>query len=130
MTSPQAVDSLVREVAVYLLGETKERIHERGLNAKGAPIGTYTASYLRRRTKPPYNRNASSKVILSLTGRMENDYVVIPLGNSSYGLGFTNSFSADKAKWNEERFGKVYALTPNELKQVSAIVQEWISKEI
>lgn len=129
IASPQAVDSLLRTVAVAMLGEVKTRIHEEGANAKGSPIGTYTNEYLKRRMKAPYNRTASRKVILSLTGQMENDFKVINLGGS-YGLGFSNQFNADKAEWNEERYGKVYALTTEEQKQVSLIVTDWVKKNL
>ena len=129
IASQQSVDTLVRTIAQSMLGETRDRIFESGLNAKASPIGTYSPEYIRFRARK-YNRGTSSKVILSLTGQMENDWSVIPLGNSSYGLGFKNSFNADKAEWNEDRYGKVFALTPDELKQVNAIVIEWINKQI
>ena len=128
MASPQAVDSLVRGIAEGLLGEIKTRIHEEGKNAKGGQIGTYSYQYLLRRQKPPFNRTSDRKVILSLTGQMENDFKVIGLGNSSYGLGFSNSFNADKAEWNEERYGKIYATTPDEKKLIHAEINDWIAR--
>lgn len=130
IASPQSVDTLMRTVAVAMLGATKDRIHEDGKKANGTDIGTYTLQYLRKRTKPPYNRTNSRKIILSLTGQMENDYKVVPMGNLSYGLGFSNQFNANKAGWNEDRFGKVYALTKDELKQVNLIVTDWINKQL
>lgn len=129
MVSQQSMDTLVRTVAQTMLGATRERIHEDGLNSRNSPIGTYSPEYIKVRARK-YNRGTSSKVILSLTGAMENDWSVIPTGNLSYGLGFKNSFNADKAGWMEDEYGKIYALTPDELKQVNAIVIDWIKKQI
>lgn len=129
IASPQSVDTLMRTVAVAMLGATKDRIHEDGKKANGSQIGQYTLEYLRRRTKAPYNRTNSRKIILSLTGQMENDYKVVAMGNLSYGLGFSNQFNANKAGWAEDRFGKVYALTKQELNGVNVILQDWLKKQ-
>lgn len=130
MASPQAVDTLMRTVAVGMLGATKDRIHEEGQKANGSQIGSYTLDYLKKRVKAPYNRTNSRKIILSLTGQMENDYKVIAMGNLSYGLGFSNTFNAQKAGWAEERFGKVYALTREELIELNRIIAQWIKTNI
>ena len=87
-TSQSSVDSLLRTIANVMLDETRFRIHNEGLNAKATQIGTYTAQYLKTRIKK-YNRTADKKVILSLTGQMENDWKVISV-QGGYGLGFSN----------------------------------------
>jgi hypothetical protein len=121
--SPASVDTLLRNIAQGLLGEIRTRIHEQGQNAKGSQIGTYSKAYLKRRIKA--GKTASTKVVLSYTRQMQNDWKVIPLGGS-YGLGFSNSLNADKADWMQERFGKIYALTPSEQKQMEAIISDWL----
>jgi len=123
----KSVDSLLRTIASSLLVEMKERIHEQGLNAQGSAIGTYTAQYLKRRIKA--GKTASSKVVLSYTRQMQNDFKVIPI-QGGYGLGFSNSFDADKAEWAQERFGKIYALTPDEQKAMQLIIEEWLKENI
>lgn len=118
------VDTLLRTIAQTLVGDIRERIHEDGLNAKGAAIGQYTAEYLKRRIKA--GKGSSSKVVLSFTRQMQNDWKVIPIQNG-YGLGFSNSFNADKAEWAQERFGAIYKLTPEEIKIMQAIINDWLN---
>lgn len=127
MLTLQQTDSLLREIAVSMQAVTRERIHEQGRKGDGSQIGEYSDKYLKLRQSKKYNRTSDRKVILSLTGQMENDYKVIPLSDTEYALGFDNQFNADKADWNEERFGKVYELTDEELQGVRNIVQEFIT---
>ena len=123
----QQADGLLREVAVGMQALTRERIHEQGRKGDGSQIGEYGDKYLKLR-QSKYNRTADRKVILSLTGQMENDYKVIALSDTEYALGFDNQLNADKADWAEERFGKVYTLTQEELDGVRAIVQDFIKQ--
>jgi hypothetical protein len=94
-------------------------------------MGTYSKSYMKVRIRD-YNRTASTRVILSLTrdGGLENDWSIIPLGNATYGLGFKNSFNAQKAEWGEERYGRVYGLTKEEKQSVVDEVNEWIKAQL
>ena len=110
-----------------MLDETRFRIHNEGLNAKGLAIGKYTAQYLKERIKK-YNRTADPDVILSLTGQMVNDWKVIAV-QGGYGLGFSNSFNANKAKWAQERFGVIYELTIKEMKLIQLIVNDWLTRQ-
>ena len=127
ITARQA-DTLLRSIAVGMQALTRERIHEAGQRADGSPIGDYSDSYMKLRQSKKYNRDGDRRVILSLTRQMENDYKVIALSDTEYALGFDNQFNADKANWAEERFGKIYALTEQELEGVRAIVQEFIDQ--
>ena len=43
-------DVIMRNVATTLLAVVHDRIHEKGLNAEGSPIGTYSAGYMKVRT--------------------------------------------------------------------------------
>ena len=121
----QSVDALLRNIAQVILADMKERIHEFGLNARGAAIGQYTADYLKRRIKA--GKGPSSKVILFYTGQIELNFQMIPIQNG-YGLGFSNSFNADKAEWAEERYGPIYKLTPDEIKIMQLIINDWLNK--
>lgn len=80
--------------------------------------------------RPSYNRGSDTDIILSLTRQMENDWSIIPLGNATYGLGFKNSFNAQKAEWGEERYGRVYGLTKEEKQSVVDEVNEWIKAQL
>lgn len=124
-------DNLLRTIAENMRGELKFRIHTEGKNASNQEIGKYKNAYLKLRQRK-YNRTADSKVVLSLTGQMENDFVVIPVAGG-YGLGFNNPFNAKKAAWNENKFGKsakIYALSEKEKSKVKLIIDEYINKII
>tara|TARA_R110000782_G_scaffold30274_2_gene75271 strand:+ start:534 stop:974 length:441 start_codon:yes stop_codon:yes gene_type:complete len=79
-------------MAVSMLGTTTERIFEKGLDASGSSIGTYSAAYMKQRQKDNYP--SSTKVILEATTQTRNDFSVINDGKK-LGLGFKNS-SGDK----------------------------------
>ena len=116
---------MLREVATTMLAETRERIHEGGKNAAGGNIGTYKKSYLEWRMENGY-KSTGSNVKLFLTGQMQNDYKVVPQSKTKYGLGFSNAFNADKAGWAEEKYGKIYGLTPDEQQMVQDICDEFV----
>jgi len=88
-----------RQVAVKMLPIIHDRIHKYGLKADGSNIGTYSSSYLKVREKN--KRGGDSKVILSFTGEMENDFTVQPTA-TGYGLGFSRENNYVKAKANED----------------------------
>jgi hypothetical protein len=124
--SAAQADSLLREIAVSMVGEIQKRIHTDGKKADGSNIGTYSDGYLKQRIKA---KNFSDpKVVLFYTGDMQNDWKIIPLSDTEYGLGYDNSLNANKADWAEERFGKIFALTDKELNDVSTIVQAYLDK--
>jgi hypothetical protein len=119
-------DSLLREIAVSMVGVIQERIHTDGKKADGSNIGTYSDGYLKQRIKA---KNFSDpKVVLFYTGDMQNDWKIIPLSDTEYGLGYDNSLNANKADWAEERFGKIFALSDQELNDVRTIVQAYLDK--
>lgn len=129
-------DKMIREVAFTSAAEMRERIHERGQDASGAQIGTYSPSYLRTRVKK-YNRTADPRVILSLTRQMENDFTsgadnTEPTKtNKGYGIGFKNPVNFQKSQWCEETYGKpIYKFTSNEKANIPIIVTEYINKNV
>jgi len=126
-TNQSSVDTLLRSIATSLLPEIRFRIHNKGLKADNSAIGTYTPEYLKRRIKN--GKTASPKIILSYTRQMQNDFKVIPL-QGSYGLGFSNPDDTNKAEWAQERFGKIYSLTPDETKQMQLIIDDWLEKTL
>lgn len=63
---------------------------------------------------------------MNATGQMFQDLDISPDGNS-YTLGFKNSFIKQKADWNEERFGTIFQLSQDEVKEyIQPAVQEFI----
>lgn len=129
-------DKMIREVAFTSAAEMRERIHERGQDASGAQIGTYSPQYLRTRVKK-YNRTADPRVVLSLTRQMENDFTTgadnsePTKTNKGYGIGFKNPVNFQKSQWCEETYGKpIYRFTTNERANVPVIVKEYINKNV
>ncbi len=120
-------DKLLRSVTNAMVSEVGNRIHQKGLNGNGAEIGTYKPSYMRVRESAKYNRDSSTKVILSLTKQMELDFTAINEGGK-YGLGFKNEHNFEKATWMEEKYKNVYKLTPEENQQVTDITVDFIKK--
>jgi hypothetical protein len=145
MASLTDTDKLLRTISEAMYGETKFRIHNEGQRATGAPIGQYSPEYMKLRTntyasntitrgknigqtRPAYNRTSDTKIIFSLTTDMENNYKVIAISDTEYGLGFDNPTDAQKSVWLAERFGNdIWALSESELEQVNAIVQEFVN---
>lgn len=104
---------LLRPVATEIIPLITERIHQQGKASDGSEIGTYSNSYLKQREKN--NRGKSTKVIISLTRQLENDWSVVAT-TRGYGIGFLNSFNAQKLKWVEEMKGKVVSRLSTEEK--------------
>lgn len=101
--TPESVntDKMLRTIATSVCALVRTRVHEDGINSKGQPIGVYSKSYLEFRQRNNYD--ASSKVILSLTRQMQNDFGIgatnpTKLSEGGYGLGFKNPDNAIKAE--------------------------------
>lgn len=134
-------DRLLREIATTLSAEVHERIHEKGLAADGSGIGTYSDNYFKY-TRKKYNREEpKSKVVFSLTRKMENSFTFgderPPIKTASgYGLGFIGSAPgnvsySDIVGWLEIHFGKeVYALTSSEEEMVRLISEDYVTRNI
>lgn len=64
--------------------------------------------------RPRYNRTGDTKIIVSLTRQLENDWAVIGT-TKGYGIGFNNPYNLQKMRWVEARKKKkIAALTPGE----------------
>lgn len=104
---------LLRPLAIETIANIKERIHEQGKASDGAQIGTYSSGYMREREKN--NRSKDTKVIVSLTRQLENDYHVIAT-QRGYAIGFNNSLNFDKSQWVEANQKKIIFNTTAEEK--------------
>lgn len=92
-------DYLIRPVAFDVIDLMTKRIHIDGKAADDSQIGTYDTSYLKLRERK-YNRKGDTKIIVSLTRQLENDWSVIATPNG-YGIGFLNAFNVQKMRWVE-----------------------------
>lgn len=134
-TNPEFIDSLLREIAGTMLSETATRIHEFGENAQGRSLGNYSPSYLELRRKPTSQggiADSDPNIRFVFSSSMQKDYKVIPISKTEYGLGFSNPKNVEKANWLEEnpKFGKVWALTTEELDKVRDIIKEFIATKL
>lgn len=117
---------LLRPVAIEVIPLMTERIHQKGEASDGGQIGTYNSGYLRIR-QSKYKRDASSKVIVSLTRQLENNWSVIATANG-YGIGFLNPFNLQKARWVEEIKDKIiFNLTKSEQQYAVDRINELIA---
>lgn len=119
-------DYLLRPVAIEVIPMMTERIHQKGQASDGNQIGTYNNSYLKLRQKK-YKRDASTKIIVSLTRQLENNWSVIATQNG-YGIGFINPFNLQKARWVEGKKGKIiFSLSNSEQEYAVDRINELIS---
>lgn len=114
-----------RTLSFDLIDLMTKRIHIDGVAADGSQIGTYNKDYLSLR-KRKYNRSADSKIIVSLTRQLENDWNVIAT-DDGYGIGFLNSHNFDKARWVEQNKGKkIFSLSATEQQYVNDTVDQLV----
>ena len=144
-----SIDQMLREVATTLAAEVRERVHEQGLDSNGQNIGTYSTNYMVKRTgsyktKPKkdtkrilYNRSNDTKVILSLTRQMENDFSTgaknknVSKISGGYGIGWKNEINFKKAEWNETRYKrKIFNLTREEKDLAIKLANEILKDKI
>lgn len=137
---------LIRPVVVDLLTLVKQRIHIDGKDSNDQQIGTYDPGYMKLRTdklpdkytkgknkglpRPKYNRKEDTKIIISLTTKLENDWAVIETSNGKgYGLGFLTETSLNKLRWIEEgKKKKIGELTEKELDFAEKQFQKYVEK--
>ena len=120
---------LLRPVCVDLVDLMTKRVHIDGSASDGTPIGTYSSSYLRHRQKPPYNRTADEKVVVSLTRQLENDWAVIATKNG-YGIGFKNPFNLQKGRWVEAIKKPFLSLTAQEAQYAQQRFQQLVNEAL
>lgn len=77
-----------------------------------------------------YNRSSDTKIIVSLTRQLENDWSVIAT-EKGYGVGFKNSFNLDKARWVEAiKKKEIFSLTVSERKYAVDLATELVHKAL
>lgn len=122
-------DYLIRPICFDVIDLMTRRIHERGENSSGKAIGQYNSHYLQLREKK-YNRSSDTKIIVSLTRQLENDWNVIAT-DRGYGIGFLNPLNAQKARWVEENKGqKIFSMSNEEIDHAVTRFQELVRQAI
>ena len=106
---------------VYKSGKNKGKVKNAGVISRGPHKGE---------PRPKYNRSADTKVIVSLTRQLENNWSVLET-TKGYGIGFTNSFNADKLRWVEEIKDKqIGSLSTDEIDYAFERINELIEKAL
>lgn len=114
-----------RTLSFDLIDLMTKRIHIDGVAADGTTIGTYNKDYLSLRQRK-FSRSNDSKIIVSLTRQLENDWNVIAT-DQGYGIGFLNSHNFDKARWVEANKGKkIFSLSAPEQQYVNDTVTQLV----
>jgi len=117
---------LLRPVAIEVIPLMTERIHQKGEASDDSQIGTYSSGYLKLRQKK-YKRDSSTRVIVSLTRQLENNWSVIATQNG-YGIGFINPFNLQKARWVEGSKGKtIFSLSKSEKQYATDRINELVA---
>lgn len=118
-----------RTLSFDLIDIMTKRIHIDGVAADGSQIGTYNKDYLSLRQRK-YKRTSDSKIIVSLTRQLENDWNVIAT-DDGYGIGFLNSHNFDKARWVEaNKDKKIFSLSATEQQYVNDTVDQLVKDAI
>lgn len=116
-------EHLLRPVAFDIIALMTERIHQDGKASDDSQIGTYSNRYLRLRENK-YKRSSDTKVIVSLTRQLENDWSVIAT-EKGYGIGFLNPLNFQKAGWVEDVKDKtIFKLSKAERDHATKRLQE------
>lgn len=91
-------------------------------NLKNA--GVITRGPNKGQPRPRYNRSNDTKVIVSLTRQLENNWSVIAT-QRGYGIGFLNPFNYQKARWVEAQKKKeIFSLSQAETDYSIAFINE------
>ncbi len=119
-------DKVLRTAAVDTVALISDRVQQDGLKTNGTPIKSfYSAGYGAKRRKLGFQ---TQYVDLTFTGDMMADYTVVPDGQDSFVAGFRSEKSAQKAEYNEQRFGTVFEASKNELDILKESVIESVNK--
>jgi transcription initiation factor IIF auxiliary subunit len=98
-----------------------------GNNSNGELIGVYSAAYMKQRAKE--NRN-NKEVNFIFTGQMHADFSIGAVEGNQITLGFQNSFNGDKKSWLQEKYGRVFDLTKQEIDILMDVATDFVRKSI
>lgn len=133
----QAADE--SQIGTYSPGYMKLRTGDYGNAKKGksgkmagkvTDPGAFTRGKKKGQQRPRYNRSSDTKIIVSLTRQLENDWSVIET-TKGWGIGFKNPLNAQKIKWvSENKKKKIAGLTPGELEYAKNRINTEIKKQL
>ena len=155
-------DKVLRAAALYAAPAVQSRVQQDGQKADGSdlppydsgksfstssPIGKRFGEVANKKQKKAFGNSDSfgsykefrqklgrqvAYMDLTLTGAMWASWKPVPISNTAYGVTFTTSEQAKIAGYLEERFGPIFELSEEELKQSLEIINrlaiEFLSK--
>lgn len=153
-------DKLIRAVAVSIGGDVKVRIYQDGIKSDGSQIGAYKNSYLKLREKRFNRTADSKIILSLTRQEESDFSLIAtdPIKTQTgYGLGFKNNAiynakgkkattkqvarrfdkggirtvsNLQKAKWHEDRFGKIFSLTVAEQNKAGILARAYVKQFI
>lgn len=120
-------DKVTRQAALDAVAIISNRVQNDGLKTDGSPIqSSYSDGYGKRRSKKGLQ---TEFVDLTFTGDMMDSLLPFQ-NNGDWVVGFNSAKQAQKAEWNEIRFGKVFDLSGNEIDTIQKGINERVGKII
>jgi hypothetical protein len=126
LTNIEDADKVLRTASLDTVALISDRIQQKGLKTNGTPIKSfYSAAYGRKRRE---DGKQTQYIDLTFSGDMMADYTAVPDGYNSFVAGFRSEKSAQKAEYNEDRFGTVFQASNEEVDILLKGVNESINK--
>lgn len=120
-------DQIYRTACLDSIALVTNRIQNEGDNSKGGKIGEYKPFSAKNRAK----RGRQTQFIdLTDSGQMIDSLAFEKTNENEYAIGFSSKAAADKAEWNEARFGDVFALTKEEINLVTEAIEKNVGAAI
>jgi phage gpG-like protein len=112
-------------------GKNKGQLKNAGRFTKGKNLEAFDTNegdlIIIGQVRPRFNRTSDTKVVISLTRQMENDFSVIAT-SKGYGLGYKNPENALKVDYVEETYKKkIFALSPTDKEKVREIAKNYVT---
>lgn len=130
-------DKIYRTACLDSIALISERIQNKGLDSSERKIenrspktpkaGAYSKFYAEIRGEAG---RQTGYVDLTFTGEMMDSLDFEKSSQNEYQIGFNNKAAADKAEWNEERFGDVFSLSESEIKLVGQAIENNVGEAI
>lgn len=117
-------NKILRQVASDLIANMHERIHVEGKATDGSSFGEYSNAYLKRRAE---NNLSGKKIILRFEGQLEKLTIVANTAGK-ISIGWVSDFNGQKAKWMEDRYGKIWSLSESEKEHVKLVADDVIAE--
>jgi hypothetical protein len=120
-------DRIFRTACLDSIALISQRIQNVGARTNGNPIGNYSPGYSKYRRK---HGRQTSHIDITFTGETIDSLDFEKTSSNEYSIGFSNKSAADKAEWNEARFGDLFSLSEGEINLVGMGIENNVNAEI